>query len=80
MGLGPSRHGLRAANGQSMGSKGTADLELRSPGMSTADKSLIGHPVEVIPGISMPLSVRILGVDFWDRLDPKIRWKDRGVE
>ena len=77
LGLQPSRLNLRAANAQRMPSSGSALMDLRIPGMSAKEKPLISHEVEVMPGGSMPLSLRILGVDFWERLSPKLTGRRR---
>ena len=79
LGLRPSRLNLRAVNGQRMPSSGSALMDLRIPGMSAKEKPLISHEVEVMPGGSMPSSLRILGVDFWERLSPRIDWKERMI-
>jgi hypothetical protein len=76
----PSRHRLRAANGMNMGSQGSAVLELRLPDGSIEDEPVASHTFEVMRDGAIPASLQILGVDFWDRLQPEIKWGARTVE
>ena len=40
----------------------------------------ISHEFEVLPAGAMPSHLQILGVDFWDRLKPDLKWGSRTVE
>ena len=77
--LRPSRLRLRAANGQAMSSEGVAPLQLRLPGMSQQEDPIIEHHFEVMPAGAMPAHLKILGADFWDRLNPIVNWAQRSI-
>ena len=75
----PSRLRLRAANGQAMNSEGVAPLQLRLPGMTQQEDPIIEHDFEVMPPGAMPAHLKILGVDFWDKLNPNVQWSKRNI-
>ena len=77
--LRPSRLELRAANGQTMPSEGRGVMEMRIPGMSMDEPALIQHEFEVMPKGSIPSSLKIMGVDFWDKLNPCTNWREKKI-
>ena len=80
IGLRPSRLRLRAANGETMPSNGTGTLQLRLPNTPVNEPPTISHEFEVLLACAMPSHLQILGVDFWDRLKPDLKWGSRMVE
>jgi hypothetical protein len=75
----PPRHRLRAANGMVMDNQGSAEMELRLPGSHLSDPPIAVHRFEVLGDKAMPPSLQILGVDFWDQLNPQTDWKRRTI-
>ena len=47
--------------------------------MISSEKPLISHEMEVIPPGMMQSSLQILGLDFWEKLNPEIKWKEREI-
>jgi hypothetical protein len=70
---------LRAANGMVMDNQGSAEMELRLPGSHLSDPPIAVHRFEVLGDKAMPPSLQILGVDFWDQLNPQTDWKRRTI-
>ena len=78
--LNPSRLSLRAANGGSMPTRGSSVVHLRLPDQDMSEAPTVSHRFEVTEPGGMPDSLIISGVDFWDKLQPKIIWEGRKVE
>jgi len=78
-GMRPSKLRLRAANGQIMQGMGTSSISLRTPNGDMDEDPIITHRCEVMPDGSMPAELIILGVDFWDKLNPRINWRERSI-
>ena len=63
-----------------MPTKGSAVVHLRLPDQDMSEAPMISHRFEVTEPGGMPDSLIISGVDFWDKLQPKISWEGRRVE
>ena len=73
--LRPSAHKLMAASGCVMPGLGIVDLSLCVPGT----REVMDHPINVMQNGAMPAGLNILGVDFWDRVNPRFKWAAREI-
>jgi hypothetical protein len=80
LGLKPSKLRLRTASGSCMQASGTGAISLWLPGENLNNPARIIHDFEVMEAGGMPAKLQIMGVDFWDKLDPVILWRERQVQ